>query len=94
MLFDVLNKLNDELREMVRGRIDPMPRIIGVTDGDSVQIMFLDKVVWDSTNWTDSVDLKFVFGEEAKVQHELDRIEAHIKDAVMDYLLQLFEIQW
>ncbi len=91
MLYDVLAKLNAEIRDMMVYGADA-PRLIGITDGEGVQVTFMDKVVWDSANWEDDCD--FIFGEDAKVKHELSRIESHIKSTVMEHLMKLFDIQW
>lgn len=91
MLFDVIKKLNDEIRGMIPRS---PPRIFGMTDGNVVQITFMDKVVWDSSDWLEDGDTKYHFGDEAKVAHELSCIEAHIKRKVSEHLMELFEIQW
>lgn len=91
MLYDVIKKLNDEIRD----RVDGSPsRIFGITDGDVVQITFMDKIVWDSSEWVEDEDTQYHLGDDAKLAYELSLIESQIKKRVAEHLMDLFEIQW
>lgn len=87
MLFDLLQKLNTEITEMMNAGLpgEKHPLITASTDGSAVLFYFLDKEIWNSTQWS------FGTGSE---QQELDKLERHLKLQVQEYIDLLYLIQW
>ena len=87
MLFDLIQKLNGEITEMMNSGLpgEKHPLITATTDGDTVLFYFLEKEIWNSTKWT------FGTGNE---EQEMDRIENHIRLMIQNYIDQLYLIQW
>ena len=87
MLFDIIRNLNDSITLSIKQGMPgkARPKLMGTTDGYNVAIHFVDYEVWNSTTW------QYGNGTE---QEELERIQQHIKDGVMEYLTTLYNIQW
>lgn len=94
MLFDIIRNLNEEITALLnKGMPGPVsPKIIATTDGYNVSIYFIDRVVWDSTEWVYK-DYPNMTESEA-VEAETRRIQSHIKKSISDYLTSLYDIQW
>lgn len=93
-LFDIVRKLNDEItlsvNEGLPGRV--APKLTGVTDGYTVHIYFVDKVVWSSEDWQYSCDP--LNATDSDIEYEMEAIEAFIRKRVMEHVMVLFNIQW
>ena len=87
MLFDVIQKINDEITEMMNSGLpgERFPLVTATTDGSVVIFYFLDKEIWNSTKWP--------IGSGSEEQ-ELYKLEQHIKLSIRDYIDQLYLIQW
>lgn len=93
-LFDIIRTMNDEIGMFLnKGLPGPIePRITAVTDGYTVHVHFLDKLIWDSSTWIYERDQ--TCPSEADERYEMRRLERHMKNQVMNHLLKLFDIQW
>lgn len=87
MLFDIVRELNEEIHAMVNSGMPAkmVPRVYGCTDGTVVEILFMDMVAWNSSNWVHQS------GDE---EVALEAVKNHVRARIMDHLATLYNIQF
>jgi hypothetical protein len=93
-LFDLIRKLNDEITVMMSNGMpsNPVPLLMGVTDGYNIQVIFMETVVWDSTKW--SFNESSSIPTDHEMQNEMNRVERAIKSNIQKVVAPLMGLGW
>lgn len=87
MLFDIVRELNEQMTMMLHDGMPGkrVPLLVGITDGYDVSIQFMDRTVWNSSEW------EYRSNDEAV---EIAWIKEHIQECITDQLTMLYNIQF